>query len=652
MMPDAYMGKVLFVDLTRGSFREERIAERVYREHLSGLGLAAHLLYRDIPAGADALGPENVLGFVSGLLTGTGSLFTGRWMAVGKSPLTGGWGDANCGGNFAPAVKRCGYDAIFFSGISEKPVYFFLDKGRPELRDAAALWGLDTLATERILLKDAGCRRPHVACIGPAGEKLSLIAGISNDRGRIAARSGLGAVMGAKRLKALVLGGARRIRVHNPAEVKRLSKACAAAVRAQSDLIQGIMSARLGTLMRLLPAQVAMDGKLYLAWLDRWGTSSMNQIAIEMGDSPVKNWKGSNEDFGPERSERIRPEVFSDPVFVKYHCYSCPLGCGGLLSVKGLFEESHKPEYETVMALGSLLLNSDADSIFYLNELLNRAGMDSISAGGTVAFAMECYEKGLITRKDTGGIDLSWGNAEGVTALVEKMIRREGIGDLLADGSRIAARKIGGGAGQFAVHAGGQELGMHDGRFDPGFALHGCVEPTPGRHTIGSQLYYEMFRLWEKLPALPDAGLIRTKASKFEADRGKAIAAAACSRFMNVVNGAGACLFGAFLGVDRFPIFEWLNAATGWELPPEAYMEIGARVQGLRQQFNIRHGIDPKAVKMTDRALGRPPLEKGANRGRTVPIEKMMQDYWEQMGWDPQTGKPGAAALKKYGIDT
>jgi aldehyde:ferredoxin oxidoreductase len=650
MMPYGAMGKVLFVDLSRRTFREEPLPQTLIESHLTGIGLSIRLLYDRIPAGADPLGPENILGFVSGLLTATGSLFTGRWMVVGKSPLTLGWGDANCGGDFSPAIKRCGYDGIFFTGVSEKPVYFFMDKGRPELRDAAHVWGKDTVATERILQAESGSAGAHVACIGPAGEKLSLISGIANDGGRMAARSGLGAVMGSKRLKAVVLWGRRRVQARRPAEMKQLSRACNAAVRDQSEMITGIMSARIGTLMRILPTQVAMDGKLYIAMLDKWGTASMNQISIEMGDSPIKNWKGSNEDFGPQRSDAINPDIFTDCVFVKYHCYSCPLGCGGLCTPKGFSAETHKPEYETVMALGGLLLNADADSIFYLNDLCNRAGLDTISVGGTVAFAMECYEKGLITRDDTGGIDLSWGNADGIVALVEKMIRREGIGDLLADGAKAAAAVIGPKSAAYAIQAGGQELGMHDGRYDPGFALHYCVEPTPGRHTLGSQLYYEMFRLWTKVEGLPDAGLIYTKGSKYRVDTEKAVSAAACSKYMNVINGAGACLFGAFLGADRFPIFEWLNAATGWRTTPRRYLDIGARIQTLKQLFNVKHGIDPRDFKMSDRALGRPPLESGANKGRTVRIEPMMRDYWQQFGWDPETGRPKDETLKRLGI--
>ncbi len=334
-MDKGYMGKVLWVDLSSGKIEEETIPDSVYEKYLSGLGLGAYLLYSRMPVNADPLGPENVLGFLSGLLTGTGSLFTGRWMVVGKSPLTGGWGDANCGGNFSPSIKRCGYDGIFFKGVSKKPVYLFVDKGRAEIKDASRFWGMDTVETEKALIKQADCKKPRVACIGPAGEKLSLISGISNDLGRMAARSGLGAVMGSKKLKAVVLGGAGRIKSHSPDKIKKLSKTCNASVKEQWQFVKGIMSAHIGTLLRVLPGQIAIYDKMYIPMLDKWGTTSMNQISIEMGDSPIKNWKGSNKDFGTEKSEPLNPDVFTDCVIVKYHCYSCPLGCGSraLLSI-------------------------------------------------------------------------------------------------------------------------------------------------------------------------------------------------------------------------------------------------------------------------------------------------------------------------------
>jgi aldehyde:ferredoxin oxidoreductase len=647
-----YMGKVLWVDLGSGQVVEQVIPDRIYDRFLSGMGLAAWLLYHRIPAGADPRGPDNVLGFVAGLLTGTGSLFTGRWMVVAKSPLTGCWGDANCGGNFAPAIKRCGYDAIFITGISPKPVYLVVDAGKARLLDASNLWGRDALETEQILLKKNDCRKPHVACIGPAGENLSLISGIVNAGGRLAARAGLGAVMGSKRLKAVVCGGAKRIPVKDHRRVKELSRECNDHVKFQPPFVSGTIAAYMGSIMRMLPAQMETDGMLYKIMLKKWGTVSMNQMSIEMGDAPIKNWKGTNEDFSGDKTEKINPDIFTETVVSKYFCYSCPLGCGAISLDKETQQEAHRPEYETVLALGGLCMNENAESIFVLNDMLNRAGMDTISAGGTVAFAMECFENGLITRKDTGGIDLTWGNHEAIVALIEMMIHRRGIGDLLADGVRVAARKIGRGAERYAIHAGGQELAMHDGRLDPGFALHNSVEPAPGRHTVGSQLYYEMFQLWQKIEELPEPWFLYGKGSKYEADAEKTAAAVACSQYINVINGAGCCLFGAFLGTHRLPLFDWLNAATGWEKSPQEYLEMGKQVQTIKQAFNIRHGIRPKDNVASNRSVGIPPQEKGANEGRTVPIQEMMKSYWKAFGWDPDSGEPPPDAIKKLKAGT
>ncbi len=650
-MNRGYMGRVLMVDLTKGDFREERIPDEVYEKYLSGIGLAAYLLYDRIPAGADPLGPENILGFVSGLLTGTGSLFSGRWMVVGKSPLTGTWGDANCGGSFSPAIKRCGYDGIFFSGVSEKPVYLYIKDRKITLMDASHLWGKDAIETEEILLERHG-PGARVAVIGPAGERLSLISGICNDKGRIAARSGLGAVMGSKRLKALVLDGKKRITPYDREAVHKLSRKCNRWVQFQVPLGPSIGTALIGTLLRVLPTAMAMDGMVYKMILRQWGTGGLNQMSPEWGDSPVKNWKGSNVDWPLKKSKSADPDLVKKLEFIKYHCYSCPLGCGGKCSLTGKYSETHKPEYESVLALGGLCMNEDTDSLFYLNELLNRAGMDTISAGATVAWAMECFEQGILTLDDTDGLDLRWGNTSAMIALIHKMINREGIGDILADGSRAAAKKIGRGSEKYTVHAGGQEPAMHDGRQDPGFAVHYCVEPTPGRHTLGAQLYYEMFQLWKKVRGLPKKlpFQIYHKNSKYRATEKHTLEAAACSKYMNVVNGAGLCMFGTFLGITRTPTFDWLNAATGWNKTPEEYMEIGKRIQTLKQAFKVRHGIDPRANRLSDRALGIPPQPQGANKGRTVPIEKRMEDYWRHFGWDPTTGKPTDETLAGLGL--
>jgi aldehyde:ferredoxin oxidoreductase len=650
-MAHAYMGKVLWVDLGTGTINTQSIADDVYQRFLSGTGLAAYLLYQRIPPDADPLGPDNILGFVSGILTASGSLFTGRWMAVGKSPLTGTWGDANCGGNLAPGIKGCGVDAIFFSGVSDRPVYLYADTAGAELRDATALWGKDAIETERLLIEAHGKKqRARVACIGMAGERRSRIAGIVNQGGRLAARSGLGAVMGAKRLKAIVLCGAHRVTAHDPKRMKSLSLECNRHVAFQPPFLSGTMTAYLGSIMRLLPAQMEVDGMLYKIMLKKWGTVNQNQMAVEIGDAPVKNWMGSNRDFGLDQSKSTNPDTFTASVVAKYFCYSCPLGCGGISLAPDGSTEVHRPEYETTIALGGLCLNTDADSIRYLNELLNRAGMDTISVGGTVAFAIECFEKGLIGESDTGGLKLTWGDSEAIVHLVEKMVRREGIGEILADGVKRAAECIGGAAAAAAMHAGGQELAMHDGRYDPGFAVHNVVEPTPGRHTIGAYMYYEMFQLWRRLPQLPDPSLVYLKRSKYRANREKAMMAAACSQYMNVVNGAGACLFGAFLGAQRIPVFDWLNAATGWTFSPEMYLTIGHRIQTVKQLFNIRQGILPADIHISRRVLGEPPQPSGANRGRTVPLETLRRYYWREMGYDIDSGVPTDACLARLGL--
>ena len=642
-----YMGKIMMVDLSTGNIQVEDMSSAVYDAFLSGMGLAAHLLYHRIPAGADPLGPENLLGFVSGLLTGTGSLFTGRWMVVGKSPLTQGWGEANCGGSFSPAIKRCGVDGIFFTGISPEPVYLYVDDTTAELRDATDLWGRDTVETETSLLERVDNKKARVACIGPSGEKRSLISGVSTDKGRMAARSGLGAVMGSKHLKALVLAGTQRIPVHNRDEIKRLSQICNRWVQFQPPFVPGFLTGPIGALMRILPAVVTQDGLLYKILLRKWGTVSMNQMSVEMGDSPIKNWKGSSSDWGLSKSHSSNPDRFTQKEVEKFHCYSCPLGCGGICKTTGKFSHTHKPEYETVLSFGGLVMNTDMDLVFSLNEQLNRAGMDSISAGHAVAFALECVEQGILTARDVEGQNLEWGDPESIRFLVEKMIARQGIGDILADGVKRAADRIGKGADKIALHAGGQEPAMHDSRNDPGFALHYSVDPAPGRHTNGADLYYEMYQLWKKVSGLPRPGPVYMKRSRYTHDLRHARMGKANSQYMNVMNGAGVCLFGGFLGARRIRIFDWINAATGWNKTPDDYMEIGGNIQTLKQAFNIRHGIDPLKNRVSDRLLGIPAQKKGANKGRTVDIETRMKDYWEAFGWDRETGIPSPEAIDK-----
>jgi aldehyde:ferredoxin oxidoreductase len=648
----AYTGKILWADLTNAQCNEEQLPGDIYYKYLSGIGLAARILYEKIPAGADPLGPDNILAFVPGLLTGTGSLFTGRWMAAAKSPLTGTWGEANCGGNFSPAIKKCGYDGIFVSGTSKTPVYLHIDNQGPKILPADDLWGQDTISTEEILIsRGTGKNKPAVACIGTAGEKLSLISGICNDGGRIAARSGLGAVMGAKRLKAVVLEGSLPIRAANNNEMKRLSKICKKK-SAGLPMPNGNALYLMGKLMGKMKFIPAMPGKLFASMFTKWGTSSLNQFSVECGDAPIKNWKGTSRDYPKRLSKTIDADRLKERVKKRYHCFSCPMGCGGICSInlKGKEKETHKPEYESVMSFGGLLINNDLESIFYINDLLNRAGMDTISAGGAAAFALECFEEGIITLEDTGGLRLTWGNTEAIVALVEMMVKREGIGDILADGVKKAAEKIGKSSDAFAVTAGGQELAMHDPRNDPGYGVHYSVDPAPGRHTNGSQQYYELYALWKRVKGLPRPKLLIRVKSKYIANREKAVCAVANSCYSQFYNGAGLCLFGALIGAHRVPIFEWMNAATGWDRSPAEYMKIGRRVQTLKQLFNIKHGIDPLSLKVHPRTIGEPVQVIGPNRGRSFDLGKMVRDYWREIGWDPGSGVPTLETIEDLGL--
>ena len=647
------MGKILHVDLTTGVITTKTVPDAVYEAVLSGKGLAAWYLYKNIPAGADPLGPENILGFASGALTGSGALMCGRWTVACKSPLTGGWGDANCGGVFSPAIKQCGYDAIFFSGISEKPVYLYCGDGKAELRDALQYWGKDAVEAEMELHADLaaeGKKKPCIALIGTAGEKGSLISGICNEGGRMAARSGVGAVMGSKKLKAVVLAGNKTVQCAEPEKMKALSEELGRKlIKMQLPSGLGGMLGAGGIMMGKMPS-LPLDGSLTSYIFREWGTPSNTPMAITSGDGPIKNWAGTPADakgmpaaFNPDKFNRFEKE--------KYHCYSCPLGCGGKLSLEKNryrdFRQTHKPEYETIEAFGPLLLNADRGSVLYINELLNRAGMDSISVGNTVAWAIECFENGILSPEQTDGLKLTWGNTEGIVALVRKMIAREGFGDKLADGVKRAAAIYGG--EQYAMHVGGQEPGMHDTRNDPQLAVHMVAEPAPGKHTIGMAIQYGAMSLCDICSWAPPATLHK-KADDLKPSETMALISKANACYSMLVDGAGGCYYGEMMGVHMWKLIEYLNAAAGWNFNGDHYMRIGERIQTLRQLFNIAQGYSPAAVSLPERMQGNPPLNQGPLKGVKLKNKEQVSLHWKAFGWDEKTGEPLAETVSELGI--
>ncbi|MBP1688798.1 MAG: Aldehyde ferredoxin oxidoreductase [Deltaproteobacteria bacterium] len=630
-MGKGYTGKILNVDLTSGTTAIEQLPDSIYEQYLGGYGLGARILFDRVPAGADPLGHDNILGFVPGLLTGTGALFAGRWMVVGKSPLTGGWGDANCGGDLGPDLKKAGFDGIFVRGIASKPVYLLVDRGTIALRDAGHLWGLDAIDTEARLKEELGNPFCRVAAIGQAGERLSLISGIVNDRGRLAARSGLGAVMGSKKLKAVVVRGNERVAELESTEVEKVNREF---------------------LERMAKAEEFTLGVHFKAVLECYGTSGITAMSSETGDSPVKNWGGVGHADFPigSKSWKIGGEEVIRYQTKRYKCSLCPLGCGGELSVDEpgcKLPSTRKPEHQTLASFGAMTLVDDLPTIFMANEMCNRAGLDSISAGSSIAFAIECFENGILTAQDTGGLELRWGDASIIRPLLEKIIAREGIGDMLADGVRIAAEKIGKGAERFAMHVGGQELPMHDPRHDPGLGVAYRAEATPGRHTIASLAYGELMALEEKFPWLGKSTGLGPRADSHTPSEGELLAVN--TAYTNAANGAGLCLFGLSIG-GKIPLSEWINAATGWDKSNDEYLEIGHRILALRHAFSLREGIDPRSIRLPDRVVGKPPVKDGPPSDMTIDHEALLQDYYRNLEWDPVAGRPSHDRYRRLGL--
>jgi aldehyde:ferredoxin oxidoreductase len=449
-------GKIAVVDLGSGEVRIETVPEEVYEKYLGGYGLGAYYVYRNQPAGADPLGPEALFGLAAGLLTGTDAITGNRFVAVGKSPKTGGWGDANCGGDFGPALKRAGLDAVFVRGISETPVYLRVQGGEVFLHEAGELWGGTCGVTER-LLKERHGRSARSAVIGPAGERVSALACIINDRGRAAGRSGLGMIMGAKRLKGVVAVPGQSVQVARPQELKELRK-------------------------RLLAEYFTTGNPLY-DFFHGLGTPGALAPNVEKGDCPVRNWAGLPSDF-PD-SGKISGPAMEELKVRPYGCWKCPVACGAHVRVESgpYAGEGHRPEYETLGAFGSMCLNDNLESICRLNNICNDYGMDTISTGCTVAFAMECFEHGLVSESDLG-YPLHWGDHEAIVRMTLQMARGEGFAaEVFGHGMRGAVDKLGDAAEAFATDAGGEELPMHDPRCFPGLGISYVADATPGRHT-------------------------------------------------------------------------------------------------------------------------------------------------------------------------
>ena len=603
-----YAGKLLFVDLTTRKIEEKELSKELAKNFIGGYGIGAKILYDMMPQGADPLGPENILGFITGPTNGTNAFYGGRFTLVHKSPITGGWNDSNSGGFFGPELKKAGYDGIFVKGISEKPVYLWINNGKVELKDGSKLWGMDTKETWEYLKEELDEPKVRVIAIGPSGENISLLACPINDGHRAPGRGGGGAVMGSKRLKAIAVRGTGKIEI---ADKDRLLK---------------------------INRKVLEDFKNHPGFkpMSDYGTGRGTGASTLIGDAPVKNWDGIGiMDFGEESAGKITSMEMDKHKVKKYACSKCPVGCGAEYVVESgrwPLEQTERPEYETSASFGPALLCDEEDVILKCNEVCNIYGIDTISSGMTIAWAMECYEKGILSKEELDGIDLAWGNGEAIVAILQKMVDREGCGEVLANGSAYAAKKWGKGE-EYLQTASGIEIPAHDPRLGPGLARTYQYDPTPGRHVKGG------IGLGQ-LNQAPDSG-------KYDYEGTGDLDVKATSN-VEVMNCLGSCMLGSMF-VPGKRQREYVEAITGIPFTEEDSYNTGLRIFNIRHAFNLREGISPSDTYITPRLLGIPPQEDGPLKGVTVDGELLRKNFFKAMDWDLETGNPSLESLKKLG---
>jgi len=609
-----YHGKILRVDLSSGTISGEEVHQSKYKKYLGGAGLATRYLWDEVPGEADPLGPENRLIFMTGSLTGVIAPSTGRYSVVAKSPQTGIWGQANSGGRWGVDFKKCGYDGIIFEGVSSEPVYLAINDSKMTLEKAEHLWGKNVTETIDVIKKELG-KSYNVACIGPAGENLVKYAAIMNDYGRAAGRCGLGAVMGSKNLKAIAVSGGKEIRIKNPEEFKTHSKK-------QYELI---------------------DEAMFKMAMQSFGTSVVLDLVSVRGGFPTRNWQTGI--F--EESEEINGPAISDKVLTKnITCFACPIECGRGTEIRAGKYAGHKgegPEYETVGTFGGMCEVSDLEAVTMAGYLCNDYGLDTISAGSTIAFAMECYEKGIIGDSDTGGRAINFGDPDIIVELVHLIARREGIGDLLAEGTKIMSEKLGRGSEDFAMHVKGLELPAYDSRAVQMTGLTYATANRGGDHITA----------FVQGPTFSDVPFLIVEESEikdpFVADPAEVKVAVDLEDMLTTFDCVGACKFmGLCLNADDW--VKLVNLVTGWDLSTADYKKAGERVYNLARAFSNSAGLTAKEDTLPKRLLEEP-LPEGPAEGHVNELPILLESYYQLRGWDPLTGKPTTEKLRELGLE-
>jgi aldehyde:ferredoxin oxidoreductase len=607
-----YTGKFLHVDLNSRLIEHFRLPEELLHKFIGGSGLAAALFLDRVDPAVEPFSPENPLMVMTGPLTGTNFPGTSRFTICGKSPLTNIWGESAIGGNFSPKLKMAGYDGIIFVGASEAPVALVIDDNQVELKDAGHLWGKDTYETTDTLKGDLG-NGFKILCIGQAGENKVLYAAITNDKAHFAGRTGMGALMGSKNLKAIAVRGTGRINVQDQQTYKR----------AYTSVIKSSKESVLAKSFHEL------------------GTNAGIEFGMMTGNLPIKNWtEGENWDL----SEKLGGSTLTEKYLVGTHtCSYCPIACKRVVKVEeGPYqvEEGPGPEYETCATFGTLILNDNLAAVAKANEMCNRYGMDTISCGSTIAFAMECYERGLLTPHDTDGMKMEWGDMGVVLSVLDKIAHRKGFGDTLADGSRRLAEKIGNNALEFAVQVKGLEAAAHDPR-----AYHGMGLAYVYSNRGACHMQHNVMSIEHGLVTRAELGL--QEDYEAQTSDGKAAMVFTCENYGTLMNGLCQCHFVNYMTSPN-DLLDALNAITGWNFTLGGLMACGERIWLLKRSLNNLMGIDDTDDVLSKRILT--PVQDGGAAGSVPDIKKMKKEYKKVRGLN-EKGFPTEQKLEDVGLD-
>jgi aldehyde:ferredoxin oxidoreductase len=621
-----YAGKYLDIDLNKGVIHKKDMEKEWARLFLGGTGISAKILWDRTNTKTNPLSPENVLIAGTGPLTGVMFSPSGRMMFAARGPLTGVWAESHVGGFFGPEMKYAGFDFVIFNGRSKKPVYLFMRDGHAELRDAAHIWGRETDVTTKMIREEHRDPTIETAVIGPAGENGVLYSSITVDFYRAAGRAGLGAVLGSKNVKGLAASGAMGLEAYD------MDKFLEANEKEIAKLRNPLW-------------------KDSLASLRKYGTTDLVAVINEIGRLPTKNhWTGFY-----EQADDIGPEIIAEKYRIAQEaCHGCAVGCKYIIRVKGgnyATDPVGGPEYETIMAFGSNCLNNDIESIFYLGKRCDLLGLDTISCGKTIGFAMELYEKGILTERDTGGIKLTWGNKEAQAELVELIAKREGIGKILANGVRKAAEQIGGDAWKYAVHVKGLEASGQDPR------AHQSIGLTYATNVRGADHL-------RSLSSLEELGYPDIVIERFGEEKADAILDIMSPKYKGqvvwdmedlyaLVDSAVICKY-ATMWPPVFYFDTFVNvipSLTGMEewSDPKYVRRTAERISHLRRAFNHRLGVTRKEETLPPRLL-KEPMPTGPAKGGLPDLDEMLDEYYQYRGCDRDTGYPLESKLEELDL--